>query len=73
MKVDLNGIISIEEIKGYLFPDDFDTEHAIFLFASHKSSTFLTMDFRVLNPSDFDIQSAYHIQVKTEIVGQLIK
>lgn len=73
MTVDLNGKISIEELKDYLFPAHSETEHAVFLFATMKKDSFMAIDFKVLEETDFDVQSDYHIQVKPETIASLIK
>lgn len=73
MKVDLNGIISVKELRGYLFPEESDVEHAVFLVAESSSTDFVVKGYRVLGRSDFDIQSSYHIQIRSETIGELIK
>jgi len=73
MKMDLNGKLSLKDIKGHLFPKDINSENALFLFAKDKISSFEIIDYRMLSPYDFEIQLSYHIQIKSEVLGQLIK
>ena len=73
MNIDLNEKLSLAKLRSNLFPTNSDTEHVVFLFAKVKETTFLTLDFIVLQPSDFDYQSSYHINVKSDVISQLIK
>lgn len=73
MRIDLNGIISVKELRKYLFPEESEVEHAVFLFAETSSSDFVVKDYRILGRNDFDIQSSYHIQIRSETIGELIK
>ena len=73
MVIDLNTMISVKELRNHLFPSVNGTEHAAFLFSKIEGDILKIVDVSLLNSEDYDFQSLYHIQIRTEVIGHLIK
>lgn len=65
------------QIKDHLMPDNQEVEEAAFIFVQEQlENDHLTLKYanhRLLAESDFEVQSAYFISVKHEILSEVIK
>jgi hypothetical protein len=65
----------LQEIKSHLFPEGSEVEQALFLFAKYKveENSLQVIDHLFLYSNDFNIQTAWHIELKDEIRSKVIK
>jgi hypothetical protein len=65
----------LQEIQSHLFPEYNEVEQALFLFAHYnkKENNLTVIDHLFLYSDDFNIQSAWHIELKDEIRSKVIK
>lgn len=65
----------LQEIRDHLFPKGSKVEQALFLFAQHnkEEDNLEVIDHLFLYRKDFNIQTAWHIELKDEIRSKVIK
>lgn len=61
------------QLKRHLVPKNQSSEEAAFVFTKQVDSNFLIRDSWLLGPSDFEYQSAFHIELAEAVRARVIK